>query len=199
MTTLVSQTDCLIELFSGIWHQRSEQAYQSRLVGWLGMLEQDHDLRSRFQQGLKSMLGSLDSVSFFAEAGIPAQHALFREITSRLFQRWLPPPRNEDDTGRLFAGVFRSSRAVQRFLDMDAALLPGWLRTSGARKASQPIPMYTRTSMKHSAYWPRASLRVAPAALSANVAPTSQWSNLLPMPWSLLPKNSSSANTPRSG
>ena len=46
----------------------------------------------------------------------------FREITSRLFQRWLPPPRKEDDTARLFAGVFCSSRAVQRFLDMDAAL-----------------------------------------------------------------------------
>ncbi len=121
-TTLVSQTDYLIELFSGIWQVRSERAYQSRLVGWLGMLEQDHDLRSCFQRGWQSTLGSLDSVSFLAEAGIPAQHALFREITSRLFQRWLPPPRKEDDTARLFAGVFCSSRAVQRFLDMDATL-----------------------------------------------------------------------------
>src|SRR6202167_5745714 len=121
-TILVSQTDCLIELFSGIWQQRSERAYQSRLAGWLGMLEQDHALRSRFQQGWKSMLGSLDSVALFAEAGIPAQHALFREITSRLFQRWMPPPREDEDTARLFAAVFSSSRAVQRFLNMDAAL-----------------------------------------------------------------------------
>ncbi len=121
-TTLASQTGCLIRLFSGIWQQRSERAYRSRLVAWLGMLEQDHDLRSRFQQGWKSTLGSLDSVSFFAEAGIPAQHALFREITSRFFQRWLPAPRAEDDTARLFSGVFCSSRSVQRFLDMDAAL-----------------------------------------------------------------------------
>jgi site-specific recombinase len=121
-TTLAGQTDCLIELFSGIWQVRSERAYQSRLVGWLGMLEQDHDLRSCFQRGWQSTLGSLDSVSFLAEAGIPAQHALFREITSRLFQRWLPAPRKEDDTARLFAGVFCSSRAVQRFLDMDATL-----------------------------------------------------------------------------
>jgi site-specific recombinase len=121
-TTLAGQTDCLIELFSGIWQVRSERAYQSRLVGWLGMLEQDHDLRSYFQRGWQSMLGSLDSVSFLAEAGIPAQHALFREITSRLFQRWLPAPRKEDDTARLFAEVFCSSRAVQRFLDLDATL-----------------------------------------------------------------------------
>src|SRR6202012_4091630 len=60
--------------------------------------------------------------SFFAEPGLPAQHALFREITSRIFQRWLPPPRAEDGTARLFAGVFCSARAVQRFLDMDAAV-----------------------------------------------------------------------------
>jgi site-specific recombinase len=120
--TLVSQTSCLIELFSGIWCQPSERAFQSRLICWVGMLEQDPDLRSRFQQGWKSTLGSLDSVALFAETGIPAQHALLREITSRLFQRWLPPPREDADTARLFAAVFASARAVQRFLDMDAAL-----------------------------------------------------------------------------
>jgi site-specific recombinase len=120
-TSLVSQSGSFIELFSAIWLQRSERAFQALLGSWLGMLEQDASLRSRFQQGWKSMLGSLDSVSFFAEAGIPAQHALFREITSRLFQRWMPPPREDDDTARLFAAVFSSSRAVQRFLNMDAA------------------------------------------------------------------------------
>jgi site-specific recombinase len=121
-TTLASQTDRLIELFSGIWQQRSERAYQSRLICWLGMLEEDHDLRACFQKGWKSALGSFDSVSFFAETGIPAQHALFREITSRFFERWLPAPRQEDDTARLFAGAFSSSRAVQRFLDVEDAL-----------------------------------------------------------------------------
>jgi site-specific recombinase len=120
--TLASQTNCLIELFSGIWHQNSKRDYQARLAGWLDMLEQDSDLRNRFQQGVKSMLGSVDSISFFAEAGIPAQHALFREITSRFFQRWLPPPRKEDDVARLFAAVFCSNRAVQRFLNLEPAL-----------------------------------------------------------------------------
>jgi site-specific recombinase len=121
-TSLVSQTRCLIELFSGIWCRPSDRVFQSRLICWVGMLEQDPDLQSRFQQGCKLTLGSLDSVALFAEAGIPAQHALFREITSRLFQRWLPPPREDADTARLFAAVFTSSRAVQRFLNMDAAL-----------------------------------------------------------------------------
>src|ERR1700722_9864994 len=67
--SLAGQTACLIELFSGIWNQSAKREYQIRLDCWLSMLEQDTDLRSRFQQGLKSTLGSLDSVSFFAEAG----------------------------------------------------------------------------------------------------------------------------------
>jgi site-specific recombinase len=121
-TTLASQTDRLIDLFSGIFQQSSERVFQSRLVCWVEMVEQDADLRFRVQQGFRSTLGTLDSISLLAEAGIPAQHELFREITSRLFQRWLPPPRDEDDTARLFAAVFCSARGVQRFLELDQAV-----------------------------------------------------------------------------
>jgi site-specific recombinase len=121
-TTLAGQTDCLIEIFSGIWQRRSEDEFQSRLICWISLLEQDAALRSRFQQSWKPMLGFLNSVSFFAEAGVPGQHALFREIINRFFQRWLPPPREQDDTARLFAAVFSSARAVQRLVGMDAAL-----------------------------------------------------------------------------
>src|ERR1700751_2356215 len=74
-TTLASQTGSAIDLFSGIFLQGSERVFQSRLIWWLDILEQDADLRLRFQQGWQSTLGSLDSVSLFAEAGIPAQHA----------------------------------------------------------------------------------------------------------------------------
>jgi site-specific recombinase len=121
-STLGSKTGRLIELFSGIWRAGSERDFQSRLTTWIGILEQDADLRLRFQNGCRSMLGSLNSVSLFAEAGIPAQHALFREITSRVFQNWLPPPRAEEDTARLFTSVVCSSRGVERFLDLDEAV-----------------------------------------------------------------------------
>jgi site-specific recombinase len=121
-TTLASQTARLIHIFSGIFQPSSERVFQSRLVCWLDTMEQDADLRFRVQQGFHSTLGTLESVSLLAEAGIPAQHELFREITSRLFQRWLPPPRAEDDTARLFAAVFCSTRTVRRFLEMDEAV-----------------------------------------------------------------------------
>ena len=140
-TTLASQTSRLIELFSGIFQQSSERVFQSRLRCWSEMLEQDADLRFRVQQGWQSTLGRLDSVSLFAEAGIPAQHALFREITSRLFQRYLPPPRAEDDTARLFAAVFCSARAVQRFLEMDASV---FTRLAANLWSSEGLAAYPR-------------------------------------------------------
>jgi site-specific recombinase len=117
--SLASQTGCLIELFSGIWLARSERIFQSRLMSWITLLEQDAELRARFLRGCQSTVGSLDSVFLFAEAGLPAQHALFGEITSRIFEHWLPPPRPETDTARVFAAVFSSRTAVQRFLEMD--------------------------------------------------------------------------------
>jgi site-specific recombinase len=140
-TTLASQTGRLIDLFSGIFLRNSERVFQTRLICWLDMVEQDADLRFRFQQGWQSTLGTLDSVSLFAEAGIPAQHALFREITSRFFQRWLPPPRAEDDTARLFAAVFCSARAVERFLEMDAAV---FARLAASLWSSEGLAAYPR-------------------------------------------------------
>src|SRR5881628_3360646 len=75
-----AQVDCLIALFSGIWCERSEQKFESRWMSWLDLLETDVALRGRFQQAWKAMLSQLNSVSLLAEAGIPGQHGLMREI-----------------------------------------------------------------------------------------------------------------------
>ena len=75
---LESQVDSLVELFSGIWLDRSEQGFQNKWIGWLDLLEADAPLRANFQQGWKAMLSQLDSVSLLAEAGIPGQHDLLR-------------------------------------------------------------------------------------------------------------------------
>jgi site-specific recombinase len=121
-STPATQTSCLIDLFRGIWQPGSERIFQNRLTSWITLMDQDPALQSRFQQACRSMLASLDSVSLFAEAGIPAQHALFREITGRLFQHWLPPPRAENDTARLFTAVSDSERSVARFLNMESTI-----------------------------------------------------------------------------
>ncbi|HEY4051669.1 MAG TPA: hypothetical protein VGM27_32840, partial [Acidobacteriaceae bacterium] len=121
-TTFCDQTTRLIELFAGIWLPPSDRAFQFALTRWVAMLEQDPDLRTRFQQAWQSTIAPLNSVGLFAEAGLPAQQALLTETIRRVFRRFLPIAREETDTGRLFASVFASPRAVQRFLDMDDAL-----------------------------------------------------------------------------
>ncbi|QNI32022.1 hypothetical protein H7849_23915 [Alloacidobacterium dinghuense] len=120
--TFGDQTASFIELFSAIWQESSNRNLQTTLIFWISMLEQDRDLCSSFQQAWRSMLGSLHSVSLFAESGLPAQHALIPEITRRFFQRLLPSPREDADASRLFASIFDSPRSVQRFLDMGAEL-----------------------------------------------------------------------------
>src|ERR1700751_1146957 len=89
-TALCDQTGRFIKLFCLIWQQPTSYAFQSALTCWLDLLDRDPDLRSRFRQTWKAMLGSLDFVSFFAETGLPAHHALLPEITQRFFQRLLP-------------------------------------------------------------------------------------------------------------
>lgn len=121
-TTFCDQTARLIELFAGIWLPLSDRVFQVSLTRWVAMLEQDPDLRIRFQKAWHSSVASLDSVGLFAEAGLPAQQALLGETIRRVFRRFLPMAREEADTGRLFASVFASPRAVQRFLDMDGEL-----------------------------------------------------------------------------
>jgi site-specific recombinase len=116
------QTTLLVQLFSGIWLPSSERAFHSSLNRWIAMLEHDANLRSRFQTTWQSMVASLDCVGLFAEAGLPAQQALLSETTRRIFRRFLPMAREETDTGRLFASIFSSPRAVQRFLDLDATV-----------------------------------------------------------------------------
>src|SRR5271165_411998 len=120
--TLPAQTKSITELFSAVWNRSNDHAFTAGLEAWVELLEQHTELRSRFQNSWQSMVAQLDSVSFFAESGLPAQKALFAETTRRLFQRLLPSAREETDTARLFAVTFASPRAARRFVDIDGEL-----------------------------------------------------------------------------
>jgi site-specific recombinase len=117
--TLGARTRRVIVLFSMIWTLPTDRAFTAGLIRWIRLLEHDRDLRGRFQRSWQEMVCKLDSVSFFADAGIPAQHALWHETTRRIFQRLLPSAREDVDTARLFAAVFPSHQAVERFLSID--------------------------------------------------------------------------------
>jgi site-specific recombinase len=114
-TSLRAQTRAIIGLFSFIWGRPTDRGFTAALVAWVRLLEQHEELRLRFQQSWLSMLARLDSVAFFTDSGLPAQHALLSEATQRLFERLLPSAREDSDTVRLFAAVFSSPGAVERF------------------------------------------------------------------------------------
>ena len=120
--SLPAQTKRITELFSAIWNRANDHAFTAGLEAWVEALEQDPELRSHFQKSWQSMVAKLDSVSFFAESGLPAQKALLAETTRRVFQRLLPSAREDTDTARLFAVTFASPRAAKRFGDIDGEL-----------------------------------------------------------------------------
>jgi site-specific recombinase len=114
--TLNARARRAIQLFAAIYHASSERRFEVRLLRWIRLLEQDHDLRACFQQSWDILLADLDSVALFAETGLPGQHALLPEVFRRIVQRVLPSAREETDSGRLLAGLFPSQKEVERFL-----------------------------------------------------------------------------------
>lgn len=103
-------------LFGSIWGSSRDRAFVVRLLRWIRLIEQDAELQGCFAAGWDEMVAGMDSVTLFAEAGLPGHHALPAELMSRVFQRLLPSAREESDTGRLFAEVFNSRTAVERFV-----------------------------------------------------------------------------------
>ena len=102
-------------LFGSIWGTPNDRGFVVRLLRWIRLMEQDGELRACFASAWDEMLTGMDSVTLFAEAGLPGHHALPAELMGRVFQRLLPSARAESDTGKLFAEVFPTKTAVERF------------------------------------------------------------------------------------
>ncbi len=117
-TSLQSRTASFGKLFRAIWTGSNERSFTVRLIRWVRLLEYDDLLRMDFQQAFQAMLAELNSVPLFAEAGLPAHHAIFSEGLRRIVQRLLPTARAESDTSRLLISLFANSRDVERFLEL---------------------------------------------------------------------------------
>jgi site-specific recombinase len=115
-------------LFGSIWGSSSDRAFVVRLLRWIRMMEQDRELWARFREEWNATLLGLDCVPLFAEAGLPGHHALGPELMRRLAQRLLPSAREETDAGKLFAEVFPSPSAVERFVGQQRFVFERLLR-----------------------------------------------------------------------
>lgn len=85
-------------------------------------LETNPEVRSRFQVSAAVLLSELNSLSLFAEAGIPSDHSFPSEIAQRLAARLLPSARELSDTSKLLVTLYSSKRDAQQFLTIPPEL-----------------------------------------------------------------------------
>jgi site-specific recombinase len=93
---------------------------QPRLLTLVELLEGDAELRQRVQQSLEAMLAQLDSLSVFAETGLPSVHSFPTEIMQRLIAKLVPSAREDSDARKLMIHLYSSERYAKQF----AALSP---------------------------------------------------------------------------
>ncbi len=93
---------------------------QPRLLTLVELLEGDAELRQRVQQSLGAMLADLDSLSLFAETGLPSVHSFTTEIVQRLTAKLVPSAREDSDARKLMIDLYSSERYAKQF----AALSP---------------------------------------------------------------------------
>jgi len=110
------------QLFSFFWEAPDTRGPAERMTAWLDLLDRDDALKAGFQARWFGMLSEVEAVSLFAESGLPRHSGLLAETMRRIFQRLLPSAREEHDAGRLFAYIFSSRRAVERFLNLPDAV-----------------------------------------------------------------------------
>lgn len=113
--TLSARTRRAGHLFAFVWSEGGDRDSEARLQRWIELMEADPALNERFRKSWTRLLGELNSVPLFADAGLPAHPGLLPEILRRLFSRILPTAREDSDAGLLFTSIFSSPRAVARF------------------------------------------------------------------------------------
>ena len=103
---------------------RSVEAEPSRLIAVVRALEADAELRQKIQHSLHELLGELNCLSLFAEAGIPSVHPFTTEIVQRLVGKFMPSARGDTDARKLLIDLYSTQRYAQQF----SALSPGLFR-----------------------------------------------------------------------
>jgi site-specific recombinase len=93
-----------------------------RLALLIVLLERIPELRRSFNLTLSSIIAETRGVSLFAELGIPEEHRLMAEVSSRLLKRVLPTPRDDQDLSKLVLRLFPAEQEIHRFVQMPPEL-----------------------------------------------------------------------------
>lgn len=107
-----------ILLLRWIWTPLREDAFRKRLAQFLQILHADETLQRSFSFSFTQMMEEMDSLSLFAEVGLPLHKGLVPEGVRRLMVQLLPAAQQDTDTARLLSSIFSSPRDVVRFLNL---------------------------------------------------------------------------------
>ncbi len=91
-----------------------------RLLTVVQLLESDAELGSHVQLSLGKLLAEIDSLSLFAEAGLPSVHSFATEVVQRLMGKLVPSARDDSDSRKLLTELYSSQLYAKQF----AALRP---------------------------------------------------------------------------
>ena len=99
------------------WTRKQPDASRSGLAILVETLESKVDVRLRVAQSFGTMLSEVQSLSLFAEAGLPSVHSFPREIVRRIVERILPSAIPDTDARKLLRELYRRGEDSRRFAE----------------------------------------------------------------------------------
>jgi site-specific recombinase len=119
-TTLHGRRTAFVQIVRWIREDHAASGELNRLVILLDALESDAELRGNVQQSLGRLLEEIDSLTLFAEIGLPSVHSFRSEIIRRLIGRVLPSARRDSDAAKLLMDLYSNEDDVRRFTSQPA-------------------------------------------------------------------------------
>ena len=120
--TLRKRINALLNIVRWVRKKPRSQADLSGVAGLVEFLESYPEERTRFQDSFADLLGKMNCVGLFAEAGIPSDHSFASEIGHRIFGSLLPLAREESDAAKLLVTLYPDEKSATRFLETPAEL-----------------------------------------------------------------------------
>jgi len=118
--TLPKRRASFVQIVRWTRENRRSETGAPRLLILVQSLEADAELRHRVQQSFGALLAEIDSLSLFAEAGLPSVHPFTTEIIQRVVARLIPSAREDSDASKLLIDLYSTERNVKQF----ASVLP---------------------------------------------------------------------------
>ena len=105
---------CVIVAQIAGWAREKSDNFRPGLTLLTEALESQPELRRAVQESLATMVSEVQSLSLFAEAGLPSVHSFPSEIARRIAQRILPSALPDTDARKLLNELYPHNRDARR-------------------------------------------------------------------------------------